>query len=750
MARNTFIISTVAILLLISGCSDDDNPVQQINGFISGRVTADGVGLAGVTITVSAYTHTSGGPAKPQSQSSMAETSADGDYQIELLPGQYKVEYDKVLDGELLHTARYPVAVLPALEVVVNVDLKAPIPANLIAADDDAAVLLTWESAYHTEDYNVYRAAAGEDNFQLVSEASGWPGTVHMIDTPPAIGAYAYRITGLVDNIESGPSNEAEVEFTATIKPPSGFQASDQITHVALSWTPKDNAAYYKVYQAVSTPESWQVLDSTSQSSYSDVPEAYETYHYYVTAVSALATESEPSSSAMVEYDGRYDPPSGLTLIDRGSNFYLTWLSGNNVGYYNIYRSIEPNADFVVLDSTSSTHYEDFPNIHQNYYYRVTIVGPNGLESEPSSTVGAYFDGRLDPPDHVLATDMGLYVEISWSEVLWTGAYVLYRSDDGQTYHQIARLSAGYLNYDDIPPEAGNYLYKVSTETVDGVEGPLSSAASVFFTDNLTRPQNVVAENFGTFVIIIWDLVPEADGYIVYRSPSSGGPYVDIGEATESVFNDVPQSEGEYFYKVRAFDDLGHVSQFSFYAYTYFTARPLPPHDVQADDYLYRVQLSWGSEDPAYDFIIYRANSSMGEYIPVDTVGTMYADDWPSTAGHYYYKIQALSAPDIVSELSDYAHVYFSGILEMPSGLTGEDVGSYVQLTWQQVVGASEYDVYRGASPENLEIIQTVYDTGATDAPDAAGTYYYAVTAKTQGGLESPRSAPVIVEFDPL
>ena len=748
MARKTILFLAAFILLLCASCSDDKNPVQQVNGFISGRVTADGVGLAGVTITVSVYTYSSEGSPKPQNQASLAETAADGDYRIELLTGQYKIRYDKDLNEEFLHTERYPITVQPASETVVNVDLRDPIPANLLAVDDDAAVLLTWESAYRTEDYHVYRTNAGEDNFQLVGEKSGPWYTINMTDAPPAVGAYVYRITGVVNDIESGPSNEAEVEFTATITAPTSFQASDQITHVALSWMAKSNASYYKVYRSVSTPDSWQVLDSTSQSSYSDVPETYETYYYYVTAVSALATESEPSSSEMVEYDGRYDPPSGLTLIDRGSNFYLTWLSGNNAGYYKIYRSIEPDTDFVAIDSTSSLHYEDFPTIHQYYYYRVTVVGPNGLESEPSSIVGANYDGRLDSPDRVLATDMGLYVEISWSEVLWTGAYVIYRSDDSQTYRQIARLSAGYLDYDDIPPAAGNYSYKVSTETVDGVEGPLSSAASVFFSDNLTRPENVVAENFGTFVIVSWDSVPDADGYTVYRSPSGGGGYVEIGSTIQSSYEDIPQSAGDYFYKVRATDDLGHESPFSFYAYTLFTAIPLPPHDVQALDYLYRIQLNWDSEDPDYYFIVYRANSSIGEYIPVDTVETMYADDWPSIAGHYYYKIQALSAPDIESDLSDHVHVYFSGILEMPSGLTGEDVGNYVQLDWQNVTGASEYDVYRGTSPENLEINQTVYDTGATDAPDTAGTYYYAVTAKTHGGLESPRSAPVIVDFD--
>lgn len=749
MARKTIIFLVAFIALFCASCSDDKSTVQQINGFISGRVTAEGVGLGGATITVSAYTYSGGESPKPQGQSSMAETFADGDYRMELLPGQYKIEYDKIQDEEFLHTARYPVTVLPGSEVVVNVDLKDPVPANLLANDDDAAVLLSWESAYHTGYYYVYRTISGDDSFQLVGEATGGSGTVRMMNAPPIVGAYAYRITGIVDDIESDPSNEAEVEFTATIIPPAGFQASDQITHVALSWTEKSNAAYYKVYRAISTPESWQVIDSTSQSSYSDVPETYETYHYYATAVSALATESEPSSSAMVEYDGRYDPPSGLTLIDRGSNFYLTWLSGGDVGYYNIYRSTEVDGDFVIIDSTSSLHYEDFPNIHQNYYYQITVVGPNGFESEPSAIVGSYFDGRLDAPDQVIATDMGLHVEISWSEVLWTGAYILYRSDDGQTYHQIVRLSASYLNYEDTPPEAGDYLYKVSTETVDGVEGPLSSAASVSFSDNLMRPENVVAENFGTFVVVSWDSVANADGYTVYRSPSGGGGYVEIGQTDLPTYVDIPQYPGGYYYKIRATDDLEHESPFSFYAYTLFTARPLPPHEVQANDHLYRVQISWESEDPDYYFIIYRASSSIGEYIPVDTVEIWSTYDWPSNEGHYYYKIQALSAPDIVSDLSDYVHVYFSGILDAPSGLTGEDVGSYVQLDWQQVVGASEYDVYRGTNLDALEIIQTVYDAGATDAPDAARIYYYAVTAKTQGELESPRSAPVIVDFAP-
>jgi hypothetical protein len=103
------------------------------------------------------------------------------------------------------------------------------------------------------------------------------------------------------------------------------------------------------------------------------------------------------------------------------------------------------------------------------------------------------------------------------------------------------------------------------------------------------------------------------------------------------------------------------------------------------------------------------------------------------------------------SELSSYGHVYFSGILATPSNLTVINQGQFISLSWNSVEGAAEYKIFRGVNIDDLIANQTVYhpDTTATDQPDSAGTYYYAVLAKTQGGLESPRSAPVGVVFNP-
>ena len=125
--------------------------------------------------------------------------------------------------------------------------------------------------------------------------------------------------------------------------------------------------------------------------------------------------------------------------------------------------------------------------------------------------------------------------------------------------------------------------------------------------------------------------------------------------------------------------------------------------------------------------------------------------DWPSSAGHYYYKIQAEHPSHGSSELSQYGHVYFSGILEVPSNLTVTSQGQFISISWNGVEGAEEYTIFRGTDINNLIVNQTIYapDTAATDQPGSAGTYYYAVLAKTIGGLESPRSAPVGVDFNP-
>jgi len=116
------------------------------------------------------------------------------------------------------------------------------------------------------------------------------------------------------------------------------------------------------------------------------------------------------------------------------------------------------------------------------------------------------------------------------------------------------------------------------------------------------------------------------------------------------------------------------------------------------------------------------------------------------------HKIQTVTEGGARSELSDFAHVYFSGLLEAPTiTYAYQDPDSdFVRLNWTAPAGASYYDVYRKLNnEEDYQFILGVEVNTAIDRPDSAGIYDYKVKASTVGGLESAFSAPVQVEFEP-
>ena len=750
MTKKLIAFSILAMLSVYS-CSDNDNVTSLSVGTLHGKVTLDNIGINGVLITISPY-DISGKLSQPKLQSfNMASES--GDFSFELYPGTYRADFLYYgNDDEVFQATRYPLYIVAGSQTWILVELKDPVPRCFLASDGDATVELSWESAYDAIYYILYRSNSLAGDFQIISNVDSSSGTIYHNDQPQSAGTYFYRVTSVnSQEQESDFDTTLQVDFTATIYPPTGFQAVDMVDYVHLSWDSKPCAIYYRIHRSEDNEQNWVFIDSTTGDYYNDTPIDTSIYYYHITAVSIYGTESEPSTSVVVNYDGRFDPPRNVSIIDRGSDLYLSWLGYNNVAYYSIYRATSADGNYFQIDSTSYSYYSDTPPVEDNYYYYITAIGPNGLESDPSSVVSAEFDGVLDYPAGVIAIDKGLYVELNWEEVYWAGYYVIYRSDDDERYQQVGRVTGSVTTFNDTPPSAGLYYYGVSTETVSGDEGEMSEPVTVQFTDNLLAPTGVDIENMGTYIRVIWDMVLSANSYNIYRSPEGGG-YIIIGSSETNHYDDIPPEEGSYYYKVRATDTLGHISPFSNPAYAYFNALPLPPYDVTAIDSIYKVHLSWQSEDTSGFYIIYRSFSIDGEY---DSVGYNQENSfihWPDAGGEMFYKIQAVTEGGARSELSDFAHVYFSGLLEAPTiTYAYQDPDSdFVRLNWTAPAGASYYDVYRKLNnEEDYQFILGVEVNTAIDRPDSAGIYDYKVKASTVGGLESAFSAPVQVEFEP-
>ncbi|GEM_PF-2003456 len=740
-----------ATLVIINGCSGDN--VSSVEpGTLKGKVTVDGEGVSGVEIIINTYS-ISGKPGSPK-VASLAGMFDVGDYSFELYAGVYRADYSYYgSNNVILTTARYPITVSSDAETVVDVELKDPIPHSFLAADGDAAVELSWESGYGAAHYRLYRSQSPDGFFYIISQVDTANGTVYYTDHPPNIGTYYYRITSVdSSSLESDYEETRQVDFTAAIRPPTGLQAIDMVDFVQLRWDEKPQAVRYHIFRSKGNEGNWTAIDTVygNVNSYNDVPTDTSVYYYRLTAISSYGTESSPGASALVHYDRRFDPPQGLTIVDRGSSLYLTWQGYSNISYYSVYRSAVSNSDYQHINNTPNTYYSDTPVDTGIYYYYVTVTSPNGQESDPSDTISGHFDRILDFPSNFQVENMGLYVALSWEEVEWAGAYILLRMDEGDNaYYQIGRVDGSVMSFIDTPSDSGLFHYQIATETVTGVIGNRSYPVTVLFTNNLLTPQGVYAENMGTFISISWDSVAGADGYKVYRSQSEGGSFEYIDSTYDNYYNDVPIEQGSYYYKIQAFDLEGHLSPFSNTAYAFFDGCPLPPYNVTAVDSLYKVYLNWEAIDTGGEFMIYRSVISDSNYTLVDSSFELTAFDWPPISGRYYYKVQIIVDND-TSGLSEFGSVHFSGTLDPPTNLSAYDAGSHVHLEWTAPAGASYYEIYRRLeSDTEYQWIGTVPGTYADDAPVLEGTYFYKVKAFTRGDLGSPDSAPVQVYFDP-
>ncbi len=176
---------------------------------------------------------------------------------------------------------------------------------------------------------------------------------------------------------------------------PSGLTTTATDASVDLEWSAVQDADSYNVYRATSPTNgaSGNALETgVSQASYTDqTVQNGTTYYYRVTAVvSSNGNTAESDGSAEAEATP-FASPSGLAGTSRDSEVELTWGAASGAASYNVYRDTSSTGGGQgnpLATGVSQANYTD--QSAQNgtkYYYRVTSVNPNDLESSASNEV---------------------------------------------------------------------------------------------------------------------------------------------------------------------------------------------------------------------------------------------------------------------------------------------------------------------------------------------------------------------------
>lgn len=355
-------------------------------------------------------------------------------------------------------------------------------------------------------------------------------------------------------------------------------------------------------------------------------------------------------------------------------------------------------------------------------------------------------------PAGVTAVQGNGAVELKWPAVQGAVSYNVKRSEaDGGPYTTIQSEWQASSFIDNTVVNETTYYYVV---TANGVGGESASSNQVQVTPSASAPKPAAPAELKTVsrdsqMDLSWNAVDNVNFYTVKKAASPSGPFeivaANITELTYRV-GGVPNGVTEY-YVVSASNVAGESVDSAPASGVALAQIGTPVLTAEAGHS--QVALSWTPAAAANRYMLKRATSIEGPYtiVVANLTGTNYTDTKLINGQPYYYKVSAAneSGTGLESAAQAARPVLDIGQPGVPYGVKAEPGDSEVQLTWNAISGAADYQVVRSTSKNGpfSVIADHLSELSFTDTGLANDTaYYYAVAARNNKGM-SYHSLPV-------
>ncbi|MER6628492.1 hypothetical protein ABT301_09645, partial [Streptomyces sp. NPDC000987] len=466
-------------------------------------------------------------------------TTVSGTANVTIPSGKHTLRVDYV---NWTGGAKVKFAYTPRTSATVD-SVKPLAPTGVSAAYDQATgkAKLTWARNKEMDlaGYRVYQRAKGSSAWHLVSgEVFGATSFTHVL--APTGAAYYYEVRA-VDKAGNESTGSADQLVTTVDRTPPDAPvlkaADDPLFGVSVQWNgPDEGGLWFDTYRASSPTGTWTKIGSgIGGSGTTDASAPFGKTSYY------RVTVTDPAGNSVQSDVLAFARPLPKPYLDQagtdadGTGVELRWTVAKNAPTrYHVYRQerFGGSTDWVQVicepsdvspDGDPYTRYActDRSAVPEtDYWYRVTSVGDDGTESEPSQVIGAGLYDRTPPPAvtglHHTSTEYGTVLEWDASTASDLASYRVWRATsarDTSTHELIATVPAGTTRYVDVQvPDDQNWVYFVdamdtannSLYTVSG--SPADEVADVsvneFYLTPSYAPPNTAA----------WTLSGTADG----------------------------------------------------------------------------------------------------------------------------------------------------------------------------------------------------------------------------------------------
>ncbi len=578
-------------------------------------------------------------------------------------------------------------------------------PKSLKAESGENQVTLTWKIEENAIKYYVYQ------NSVLVDSTTGITANV----STEAGTENCFTVAGVDQYGSIGPKSEAACDKSQFSPPDTITVTNDRRNNNLIEWSLVEGASSYNLYANGKLQTNTDKLEINLRNLKWDTD-----YSYYLTSLTEDGIEGPKSPDYTVRTPKIYII-EGLLLDETGD--------ANNVD----------QAKVFLYDSSGTSLLEDF------------IVSKNGkfrFENEIISdhyTIMVYGNGSGNGGDrvHVENSDINdlrinlsteglrpeVFVErgvgqltVHWSDIPQAKSYNIYKND------RLIQNIIGDTSYVDIVAPGVPTTYMVRSIDLYDLEGPTSNTVTEkasFPPPDLTI--SVIAggyavEGSGRLINLTWPAVPGVTKYALYRDGEL------LAKQSELLFEEKElEWNTKYVYGINSIDadDIEGVN----FVDSVTTHPEVTAPVFKLEGKVNSVELIWdaipGMEGK------YKIFRNGGNIADLDALG--FID--PVTPGTEY--CYTLAAEDTFKTVGPDAEIQCQkGYFAPPGNFVGRVLRNYAAFTWEPVLAASGYRIYR----DNELILDTPDVTELVDQDLKFDTYYtYEACSYDQDGDEGPR-----------
>ena len=387
---------------------------------------------------------------------------------------------------------------------------------------------------------------------------------------------------------------------------------------------------------------------------------------------------------------------------------------------------INKNGAFPKVDSKGSLTI-DFSNLESGTYYGLTftyIQKDGDLVIDKDSIY--QFEISLNKIANVtpkITEAQALYSGnyIKWKKVAYADYYRVYRKQDGTDYEKIADVTK--LEYTDKTAVKGEkYIYTIRAFDEDCYSKRNKNGVDLIYLapPKFTNTPEILEDNK---IKITWEAVAGAKKYRVYRKTEDAKKYTRLATVGEDVLeytDKASKKDGEtYIYAVKAVNGTNAGILSNKNRITLFGVKKPVAFGVGET-----VSVKWDAVENATNYKLFKKNPD-GEWDLVysGADATEYVDADVSTGNKYNYSL-------VVEKDGQYSSFDTKGVTayclaEPKITSIKSSVDNSVYLKWNEIEGATKYNIYRESPFEDYKLVGTTTKTSFYDKTEKDSNYFY-------------------------